>query len=219
MNISKVKLEPIEQSHIKELAESFFIKCSFCEKRCKNTYETAELLIRLSGDQGFFCPFCIRNGFNTKNSRNILVLSFRSLVGYCYLERGQIKDEKIISNQITKLVEKHTKIGLMNPIFYYDSETMLWFINFEKVGNTRKKVSIEEINQTIQKILECFLQQDSLSDADIESVYQKYKKAIEIFYSKRRRPNKKRMLIPTLGLEIKSNVNIRNFTWNITKCY
>jgi hypothetical protein len=219
MNISKVKLEPIEQSHIKELAESFFIKCCFCEKRFKNNHDTAEFLIRLSGDQGFFCPFCIRNGFNTKNSRNILILSFRSLVGYCYLERGQVKDEKIISNQITKLVEKHKKIGLMNPIFYYDSETMLWFINFEKVGNTRKKVSIEEINQTIQKILECFLQQDSLSEVDIESVYQKYKKAIEIFYSKRRRPNKKRMLIPTLGLEMKSNVNIRNFTWNITKCY
>ena len=219
MNISKVKLEPIEQPNIKELAESFFIKCCFCEKRCKNTHDTAELLIRLSGEEKFFCPFCIRNGFNTKNSRNILILSFRGLVGYCYLERGQVKDEKIISNQITKLVDKHKKIGLMNPIFYYDSETMLWFINFEKVGNTRKKVSIEEINQTIQNILKCFLQQDSLSDADIESTYQKYKKAIEIFYSKRRRPNKKRMLIPTLGLEMKSHINIRNFTLNITKCY
>jgi len=218
MNVSKINLKKLPSQYSGELSQFIFSKCCFCEKRCKLPAAIFRNLSKLSGDAEFFCSFCIRNGLNTKNSKDFLILSFRAIIGFYYVEKYlNQKVNKVWLSQIEDLIESHKKEGLNNPVFSYDEETMLWFINFGKVGDSKKKIPLEEIKKTIKEILDNLKVEEAFSKASVEIVEQKYYQAIELFYSKRYRPNNKRILIPTLPLENKSNIDLKFFTWNMTQ--
>ena len=82
----QVNLIPLEQPASGELSDDFFRKCHFCEKSCQFSPEQLQLIHKLSGSNNFYCPFCLRNNLHTKANRDVLILSFRSIIGYLYFQ-------------------------------------------------------------------------------------------------------------------------------------
>jgi len=196
-NILDVKLIPVaENPKNGELSDKIYYECMFCGKRVGLYPNQRRLCETLSG-HNFYCIFCLRNNFNTNNNRNILILSFRAIVGYYYYT-FYLNSRKMYYSQIEDYINIHIKTGLENPVFYYDNETMLWFIDFSKVGRGNKKIKICEIFKTITNIITCFNLDTNLGNNKSCVLYDKYKEAIEKFYTSRWRPDGKRMLLPTL---------------------
>ncbi|NIQ15296.1 MAG: hypothetical protein GTO02_13160, partial [Candidatus Dadabacteria bacterium] len=97
----------------KELNANYSI-CNFCHKQTGINPNNE----RLSGRDKFFCTFCIRHNFHTKNNANVLILSFRAILGYFYEEFYSGKNgRKIWLSQLKDYADIHQKIGLENPAF------------------------------------------------------------------------------------------------------
>jgi hypothetical protein len=213
ISISKIILNPLPETSSGELCEKIYCKCNFCEKSCEVFTDHSSSINKLSGEGNFYCSFCLRHNFHTKNNKNVLILSFRSIVAQYYYQH-YLNQGAIYISEIEDFIESHQKAGLVNPCFSYDPETMLWFIDFAKVGNTKKKIPIEEIYKTVLSILLSFNLSEVSRGVSLSSMYIKYKDAIELFYTHRRRPENKKMLIPTLGVNLSQTKNferIRNF--------
>ena len=161
INILDVNLVPIEKkSENGELADKIYYECMFCGKRVGLLPQQRNLCEKLSGED-FYCTFCLRNNFYNKNNKNILILSFRAIIGY-YYHTFYLNTRKMYYSQINDFITTHAEIGLNNPVFYYDWETMLWFIDFSKIGRGNKKIKIGDILQTLKDILICFNLDDNL---------------------------------------------------------
>jgi len=194
-----IKLFPIDQDLNGELAEKIHYECNFCGKTIGLYPLNRKICERLSGDQ-FYCPFCLRNRFNTRNNKHILILSFRSLVGYYYYEKyAYTHNREVWISEIMDFMESHAAAGLVNPLFSYDPESMLWFIDFSKVGKGRKKVKVAEVLKTILSILTCFNINQHVTNGKLSKFYLKYEEAILKFYQQRYRPEDRKHLIPTLA--------------------
>lgn len=131
--------------------------------------------------------------------------------------------QKLWISQIEDYIEVHYRAGSVNPLFLYDPVTMLWFVNFSKIGTSKKKVPIEEVIKTIVSILATFNLSEMIPGINMSYLYTKYKDAVNGFYKKRFRPKDRRMLIPTLVntgvLEPKDSSldNMRNFIFDDLK--
>lgn len=97
------------------------------------------------------------------------------------------------------MLDRHVMIGMLNPTLCYDQFTMLWFVDFNKIGNDPRKAPIEEIETTISSILHVFKLNNIVKQNAYDELWKKYQEAIELFYHKRQRPKDRRMLIPTLN--------------------
>ena len=200
--IQEVTLKPIEGDLNGELSDEIIYDCGYCEKTVKIHEDFRRMCASLSGDY-YYCPFCLRHGYNTKKSKHILILSFRAIFGYYYYNyysSGKIHN-KLSWSEVHSFILSHRDVGLLNPIFNYDPETFLWFVDFSKIGKKGKgkKIELNDVLKTISNILACFNLDDVLTNPDIPELYLKYANAIQQFYEQRSRPEGKRMLIPTLG--------------------
>lgn len=199
-SMHQIRIKQIDPLFSGELSDKIFRKCHFCEKTCEvfgNQYKTIN---NLSGPGNFYCSFCLRHGLNSKGNRNFLILSFRSIIGYFYFKNYiQQNGKRMWLSEIEDFIESHRQAGLVNPLFLYDSETMLWFVDFSRVGNSKKKISVEEIIKTIVSILASFNLSETVPGIDMSSLFLKYKDAVETFYHKRFRPSDRKMLIPTFS--------------------
>jgi len=196
-DILDVNLVPVEKHpEHGELADKIYYECMFCGKRVGLYPQERNVCEKLSGDD-FYCVFCLRNNFYTKNNRNILILSFRAIIGYYYYN-FYLNGKKMYFSQIEDYISAHVKVGLKNPIFNYDPDTMYWFIDFSKVGRGNKKIKINDVLKTIVNIGACFNLDANLCNNRSAVIYERYKEAIEKFYSSRWRPQGKKILIPTL---------------------
>lgn len=217
LNLQHVKLKPSEHPP-GELSDKIHYECRFCGKTCGLATETREICERIAGPDHFYCPFCIRHGYYTKASQHILVLSFRGIFGHFYYNFYCCKNRhgrQMWLSEIRDYIETHAKVGLQNPLFNYDPDTYLWFVDFSKVGTGRKKVAVEEVLKTVTNILSCFnLYQHS--GTQINGLYNKYREAIVKFHSHRYRPKDRPFLIPTItgGMFPKGmkSEDTRNFT-------
>lgn len=199
INSQKITLVKINKTEDGELSERIHYDCAFCERTSSLYRYTRRMYEKLSGDN-FYCNFCLRHRFNTKNNKNILILSFRSIVGYYYYEKYIPQNNRELwMSQINDYVESHIETGLLNPLFVYDPESMYWFVDFSRVGKGRKKLRIAEIHKTISNILLCFNLKKHVPDLKIGKFYEKYSEAINKFYTHRYRPDDKRILIPTFA--------------------
>jgi len=197
LNLQKVKLKPANDPPVGELSDKIHYECHFCGKTCGLSLENREICERISGGDFFYCPFCVRHDYYTKSSQHILPLSFRSVMGYFYHALYSNKVRKMWLSEIKDYESEHVKIGLQSPIFNYDPDTCLWFIDFSKVGHGRKKVEVEEVLKTVMNILACFNLYEHLH-GNPNRFYEKYREAIVKFHENRYRPNDRRFLIPTL---------------------
>jgi hypothetical protein len=198
--IADIKIEPIHEKLNGALAHEVYYECTFCQKTMFPLVEDLKVMYaNLSGSR-YHCPFCIRHGFNTRNSKHVLILSFRAIIGYYYHYHYDTPtfEPKLYYSEIKEIVDFHVETGLTNPVFYYDPETYLWFVDFGKVGHGRKKISVNDTLKTISNILLCFNLNKHLVSPKIHVLYNKYAEAMRKWYENRTRPEGKRMLIPTL---------------------
>ena len=75
---------------------------------------------------------------------------------------------------------------------------MLWFIDFNKIGNDSWKAPYQEIETTLHAILLSFDLDQYIRKEVHKNMWKKYQEAVQLFYQKRQRPENHRMLIPTL---------------------
>ena len=195
----EVNILPIPSLDNGELSEVIVRQCCFCEKEVVLRGQQKILLERMSGPPNFYCTFCLRNGLHTKNNRNILVLSFRSIIGFFYHEFYCAGFKRLSFSEIEDYIAIHVKTGLVNPVFQYDYDTMLWFLDFSRIGNSKKKINLDDIHKTIINILACFNLANNVPGLSLSYFYQKYHDAIMNFHTKRYRPDGRRLLIPTFS--------------------
>lgn len=182
------------------LSEVFAYYCHFCEKKVKTDLLNNRLCEKLVKSKNFYCSFCVRNKFFTKKKRDILKLSFRGIIGYLYWRYYRTKDKKIYLSEIKDMINSHIEVGLENPLFSYDPETFIWFVDFSSVGISKRKVPVEEIYKTVINILVCFnLYESTTGGVQGHKLYEKFREAIELFYKQRKRPEGKTLLVPTLS--------------------
>ena len=170
--------------------------CDFCGKLVAPG-DSKSVLERLSGPGRFFCDFCLRQKHNAKGGRNILVLSYRGLIAYLYYE-SYVSLRIASFTEIEDAIEDHVNEGLRNPVFAYDPETMLWFIDFSRVGQTKKKLPVEEVKATVNSILKKLRLSALIQSVQCSKLELKYADAVDVFYQKRSRPQTRRLFIPTL---------------------
>jgi len=208
----KISFIPANDALPGELSNKILEKCIFCQKSITINACNSFVIKKLSGPERIFCPFCLRNGFCTKRNKHILILSFRSLIASLYYQCYANQHRKLWLSQIQEYIDAHEFIGLKNPVFMYDPETYLWFIDFSRVGAGKKQIPIIEVHRTIVDVLTCFNLEHFLGTNVPGEVFVKYRDAIDLFYEKRFRPKRRKMLIPTFPTHLKiSSERFRNF--------
>lgn len=185
-----------------EVASSnVYCRCNFCSKDTIMTSSSRRLTDRLSGPGRFYCAFCLRNKFNQRDSRHTLIMSYRGIIGYYYYAFYMMsKNINMTINEIWDYVNLHIKIGTQNPLFAYDPESFLWFIDFNRVGVAARKMPIKDILCTVAEMLMAFALHENVKDIKPHKMYLKYEEAILKFYHQRTRPVNMRILSPTLKL-------------------
>lgn len=210
LKIHNVSIKPSEEDAGDELSKTFYRSCSFCDKLVRVSSFNFKSCLNLGGKK-FFCPFCLRNNLHFRSSRHTLILSYRAIIGHLYhnnylkMPNGGIK---LWVNQIRIQINNHERMGLRSPVFCYDPETYLWYIDFTRVGKENHKAPCEEIIDTAMTILRCFDLDIIYGQWAFNDVWTKYEKSINIFYQQRKRPKNKRMLIPSLNNLNNSNDNV-----------
>jgi hypothetical protein len=218
LSFRQVKFTPIQLSNTDELSDKIFRKCGFCEKSCQLPPKQSKLVQKLAGPECFYCPFCLRHNLNNKDNRDVLILSFRSIIGYFYLQNylyNIFDNTKFWISEIEDYIKKHMDAGLTNPVFLYDPDSLLWFIDFSKVGRSKKKIPIEDVFETVANILKTFDLEKTIAGCNQTTFFSKYKEAIDLFYTKRHRPENRKKLIPTLtGCGV---LEPKNFSFDCTR--
>jgi len=184
------------------LSEIIYYECHFCQKTLGLFPEQRKLCEKLSGTQ-FYCHYCLQNNFNTKNNQHILMLSFRSIIGfyYQYMHLTTLvgnNGHKLYLSQIEDYVDAHEVVGLKNPVFRYDPESFIWFIDFSRIGKGKKKIPLREVMKSIVNILSCFNLPGNIDFIKTSKLFEKYEEAVVKFHTERYRPQNKKLLVPTL---------------------
>ncbi|RDJ35519.1 MAG: hypothetical protein DWQ19_11930 [Crenarchaeota archaeon] len=197
MQAQEVELKPIQEELNGELSEIIYYECQFCQKNVGLRSHQRKICERLSGQQ-FYCNYCLQNNLNTKNNRHILIMSFKPILGF-YFYSMYIDKKKLYLSQIMDYLKMHEFAGLQNPLFRYDPDSLLWFVDFSKVGRGKRKLPISEVLKTVVNILACFELPRNINNFSTSRIYDKYNEAIMKFHSNRYRPLNRKILIPTLN--------------------
>jgi len=181
-----------------ELSEHIHYSCCFCGKQVEMLPMIRKLCERLSG-QRIYCPFCLRNNMHTKSNKHVLIMSYRSVFGYYYYTKylGAGK-RNLWLTEISDIIDSHWDAGVQNPVFLYDPDSFLWFIDFSKVGKGRKRIRTNEVLKTILNQILCLNLPHHITTMKMGKFYHKFETAIKKFSEERYRPTDKRFLIPTL---------------------
>ena len=215
-----VELKPVETDTGSDFSDNFYRNCAFCEKLVKITPANFHSCSNIGGNE--YCPFCLRNNFHHRDNHNVLIFSFRGIIGYYYYRLYKSKPHKIWVSQIESMIEKHIEIGMDNPTLSYDPSTLLWFADFNKIGSDKHKAPIEEIESTIEAIFDVFTIQDVISVYAMNNIWKRFEEAVKLFYKQRKRPKGKKMLIPTFAQIMTSVHDTEEFhelTRNFIKSY
>lgn len=195
----QVKIVPKEEGATGDLSPVVHYHCGFCGKKVIAYPVVRKVCERLSGSE-FYCSFCLRNGFNNKDNIHVLPLSFRAITGFYYFEKYlNVHSRQMWISEINDFMKSHENVGLLNPVFSYDPDSFLWFIDFSKIGRGPKKIRLAEVQKTIINILVCFNLREHVPHVRMVKLQDKYMIALQKFYTNRFRPEGKRALIPTLA--------------------
>lgn len=200
LRVQQVKVSAISDGGSLAMNDRSHVICSFCETGTTLSRVSRSLVDKLSRSNETYCRFCLRHNLTSRNNRHTLILTFRSIIGYYYYQFYRSKDAKrsLFHSQLQDFVRIHEQAGLANPVFRYDPDSFLWFVDFEKIGSTGRKIAIQEVNRNVINILSCFNLPQNIPGFKPSALYKKYSEAIDLFYSQRSRPEGKRILNPTL---------------------
>lgn len=219
LNVQEVELTPVEDVIEEVLSDKIIYNCAFCGKGVDVAPDLRQWCERLSGNDAFYCASCLRNELNMKKSKDILVISFRGIIGFLYYAFYAVPSShsrKISYSEIKDIIRSHERVGLYNPVFSYDPDSYLWFIDFSKVGKGRKKIKLKDVLKTITNILACFNLYERLYNIKMCEVYEKYEEAVTKFYEQRSRPPGRKLCVPTLyGCGF--NDTYKHFTYEDTR--
>ncbi len=196
MQIHDVEIKRVQPDVGNELSDNFYRNCVFCDKLVKITPLNFGSCHKIGGNE--YCPFCLRHNFHHRNNHNILVFSYRAIIGYYYHKLYRVRNPRIWVSEIEAMLEDHAVIGLQNPALTYDPATLLWFADFNKIGTDTHKAPYEEVDLAIKKMLDVMNPTAHISHYAAEELWNRFHKAVHLFYQKRKRPKDRRMLIPTL---------------------
>lgn len=198
---TNVEITPDEAPGLEVASTKAYCRCNFCGKETLMTSASRRFTERLSGPDRFYCTFCLRHRLNQRDSRHTLILSYRGIIGYYYHAfYAMSKSVSMTISEIWDYVNLHAKIGTQNPLFLYDPESFLWFIDFTRVGSSARKMPIKDVLGTAAEILMAFALHENVKDIKPHKMYLKYEEAILKFYHQRSRPANMRILSPTLKL-------------------
>lgn len=213
MQVHAVEVNKVEADTGHELSDTFYRVCSFCEKLIRITPSNFNSCLRL-GNGKFYCPFCLRNNFHHRSSRNVLVFSFRGIIGYYYYRFYDVTPMKMWVSQIERYVEKHSSTGLQNPTLSYDPSTFLWFADFNRIGTDHFKAPFDELLSTVEVMFETFELKKFYPPHTTQEMWGRFSKAITLYYEQRKRPKGRRMLIPTFS---KLLIQEKESFWDTTR--
>jgi hypothetical protein len=106
------------------------------------------------------------------------MLSLRSLIGYYYIQYYQSK--KMYLSELEDYIATHQRIGLLNPVFDYDPETFVWFIDFSRIGSSKRKIKVEEVLKTVVNMLACFNLPQNVPGVRISKFFLKVKETTKV---------------------------------------
>ena len=196
-----VSTELVKEDSWGELSDTFYHTCMFCEKLVKVSTHNFKSYRNLGGGK-FYCPFCLRNNLHYRNSKNVLIFSYRGIFGqyyqYNYMELEPDAPQRLWISNIKQMILNHEIVGIRCPVLSYDPTTFLWFADFNKVGSDSRKAPFSEVQSATMMILSCFYLSKIYGQYALDDVWSKLDKAFTLFYEKRKRPEGRRMLIPTL---------------------
>lgn len=202
IEIRNVQLKQIENGQTNELAKVFYRNCSFCEKIVKVAPNNIQSCVNIGGKY-FYCPFCLRHNHHHRSAQNILIMSYRGLIGYYYHRfyrgEGNHDNRTMYWADIQRMIDKHRIVGMSNPVFNYDPATYLWFIDFNRIGNQKRKAPYAEVLETAKVMLHVFEVLNCAGRYGEDDFWDKIQKAMTLFYEQRKRPKDRKMLIPTLA--------------------
>lgn len=198
MQVHDVEVNKVESDTGAELSDTFYRVCSFCEKLIQITPTNFNSCLRL-GNGKFYCPFCLRNNFHHRSSRNVLVFSFRGIIGYYYHRFYDVTPMRMWVSQIERFIDKHAALGLQNPTLAYDPSTFLWFADFNRIGTDHFKAPYDELLKTIRAMYETFELKKHFTPHVDQEMWSRFEKAATLYYEQRKRPKGRRMLIPTFS--------------------
>jgi hypothetical protein len=197
--LTSVEITPEGGQGLEVESTKAFCWCNFCGKETIVNQATRRFTDKLSGPERFYCTFCLRHRLNQRDARHTLMLSFRGIIGYYYYAfYAQTKQVHMCVSEIVDYVNLHVQAGQQNPLFIYDPETFLWFVDFTRVGKSKRKLPIQDVLATVGEILLAFNLHDCVKDIKPHKMYLKYEEAIIKFYHQRHRPAGARVLSPTL---------------------
>ena len=199
VEVTKITINPVSDG-IDDLAEGSksYCRCNFCEKLSIVTPYLTQFINKLSNGV-FYCPYCLRNDQWNRCNRNIMVLTFRGIIGYYYYAYHVAPKTAAISiNELAEHIDLHIRVGLQNPLFRYDPDTYCWFVDFGKVGNKGRRMDVSAVTDTIMEILASFQLYENVRDCSPRKLYQKYVEAVTMFHAKRERKNGEKVFAPSL---------------------
>jgi len=195
---AEVKVEDAGAEQLSDCVTVTSHQCDFCKKEASVNGRTGALLQRLTGDNQFFCSFCVRNDFHTKKRKDVLILTLRALIGYLYYFCYFGKTPRLFLSEVGDMVTIHVAIGRQNPLFVYDPDTFCWFVDFSKVGTTKKKVPVAEVIRTVNEMISAFNPYNHIKEFKSHKYSERFAEAIMDFYQRRYRPQAKAVCAPTL---------------------
>ena len=155
---------------------------------------------RLAGPGRLYCPFCLRHEYyKRKISKHVMVFSLRGIIGYYWHAFNVVpRTSTMYGHELSELLDHHVRLGQLNPLFKYDPETFCWFIDFSRVGRSKRRLSITDIMATVTQMVMAFDMYSILRDAKPHLYWKKLNEGIRRFYKLRQRPPRSRVFAPTL---------------------
>lgn len=194
--VELTKIEGNEES----LSNTYYQICNFCDKSIKVTPVNESAIKRLSS-KAAYCSFCLRNNYHFRSSQNVLMMSYRGILGFYYYRFYFAEPRTMWVNQLQTMIDKQALVGLQHPAFNYDPTTFLWFIDFNKVGNNSTKATFDSVLNTVKSMFDLLDVDHNCKRYFIQpsnALWEKFSKALMLFYQQRKRPKDRRMLIPTM---------------------
>jgi hypothetical protein len=188
--------------HPEELSDKMLGKCSFCGSDFEISSEKFKNFSKLNPTGKNYCNFCLRHNFEKELHKDVLILSFRAIIAYIFFTNYSYSEyKKIWLSEIQDLIFSHVKAGENNPIFTYDSRSMLWFVDFSKIGEGQ--INLEEIYKTILNMIES-LHCSRFLDIQPMSIYNDFKLGIDTFNVQRQHT----ILIPTIPIGVHNKFSL-----------